>query len=110
MIIGMGVCVFVNLLNYLLVFWFLIGLGVGGMLVFINVLVVEFVNVKYRNFVVIFMVMGYLIGVIVGGYIFIELLVIYNWKVIFVFGGVVIGLFLVICWLLFLELIDFLVS
>ncbi|BBO25712.1 MFS transporter [Alteromonas sp. I4] len=110
MTIGMGACAFVNSLNYLLVFRFLTGLGVGGMLASTNALVAEFANAKYRNLAVILMATGYPIGAIVGGYISTELLALYNWKVIFVFGGAVTGSFLVICWLLLPESIDFLAS
>ncbi|NVK57456.1 MAG: MFS transporter [Alteromonadaceae bacterium] len=110
MTIGMNASAFADSLNFLLVFRFLTGLGVGGMLASTNALVAEFANAKYRNLAVILMATGYPIGAIVGGSISTELLELYNWKAIFVFGGAVTGAFLVICWFLLPESIDFLIS
>ncbi|MDC8831877.1 MFS transporter [Alteromonas gilva] len=110
MTIGMSASATADSLEYLLVFRFLTGLGVGGMLASTNALVAEFANAKYRNLAVILMATGYPIGAIVGGSISTELLELYNWKAIFVFGGAVTGGFLVLCWFLLPESIDFLAS
>jgi len=110
MAIGMLASAFVTTLNQLLLFRLLTGLGVGGMLASTNALVAEFSNAKYRNLSVILMATGYPIGAIVGGSISTVLLDHYTWHAIFVFGGVVTGLFLIICYFFLPESIDFLAS
>jgi len=110
MTIGMWASAFVTTLNQLLIFRFLTGLGVGGMLASTNALVAEFANAKYRNLCVILMATGYPIGAIVGGSISTILLDYYSWHAIFVFGGIVTGLFFIICCFFLPESIDFLAT
>ena len=110
MTLGMSASAMADSLSYLLLFRFLTGLGVGGMLASTNALVAEFANAKYRNLCVILMATGYPIGAIVGGSISTVLLEQYSWHAIFVFGGVVTGLFLLISWFCLPESNEFLLT
>jgi benzoate transport len=110
MTLGMTATAFADSLNHLLIYRFLTGLGVGGMLASTNALVAEFANAKYRNLAVILMATGYPIGAIAGGSVATMLLDHYSWHAIFVFGGAVTGFFLLVCWFLLPESINFLVT
>lgn len=110
MTLGMSASAMADSLSYLLLFRFLTGLGVGGMLASTNALVAEFANAKYRNLCVILMATGYPIGAIVGGSISTVLLEQYSWHAIFVFGGAVTGLFLLISWFCLPESNEFLLT
>lgn len=110
MTLGMTASAFADTLNHLLIYRFLTGLGVGGMLASTNALVAEFANAKFRNLAVILMATGYPIGAIVGGSISTILLDAYSWHAIFVFGGAVTGFFLIVCWFFLPESINFLVA
>lgn len=110
MTLGMTASAFADSLNHLLIYRFLTGLGVGGMLASTNALVAEFANAKYRNLAVILMATGYPIGAIVGGSISTILLDHYSWHAIFIFGGAVTGFFLIICWFYLPESVNFLVA
>ena len=110
MTLGMSISALADSLDHLLIFRFLTGLGVGGMLASTNALVAEFANAKYRNLAVILMATGYPLGAIVGGAIASWLLSYFSWHAIFVLGGAVTGLFLVVCWFVLPESIEFLAS
>jgi benzoate transport len=110
MTLGMTASALADSLNHLLIYRFLTGLGVGGMLASTNALVAEFANAKYRNLCVILMATGYPIGAIIGGSISTILLDHYSWHAIFVFGGGVTGLFLLVCWFYLPESIEFLLT
>jgi benzoate transport len=110
MTVGMTASAFADSLNHLLIYRFLTGLGVGGMLASTNALVAEFANAKYRNLAVILMATGYPIGAIVGGSIATVLLDHYSWHAIFVFGGAVTGFFLLVSWFYLPESVNFLVA
>ena len=110
MTVGMTASAFADSLNHLLIYRFLTGLGVGGMLASTNALVAEFANAKYRNLAVILMATGYPIGAIVGGSVATVLLDHYSWHAIFVFGGAVTGFFLLVSWFYLPESVNFLVA
>lgn len=110
MTLGMSASALADSLNQLLIYRFLTGLGVGGMLASTNALVAEFANAKYRNLCVILMATGYPIGAIAGGSVATILLDHYSWHAIFVFGGCVTGLFLIVCWYYLPESNDFLLT
>ncbi|WJG09566.1 MFS transporter [Aliiglaciecola sp. LCG003] len=110
MTIGMTASAFADSLDHLLIFRFLTGLGVGGMLASTNALVAEYANAKYRNLAVILMAAGYPIGAILGGSVATVLLDYYSWHAIFVFGGIVTGLFLIVSFFYLPESINFLVT
>ncbi len=95
---------------FLLVVRFLTGLGIGGMLASINAMVAEYANAKFKNFCVMLMAAGYPVGVIIGGSIVSMLLVYFDWRSVFIFGGVITGLALVIVYFLLPESIAYLVE
>jgi len=107
---GMSLSSIAGTMNELLIFRFITGIGVGGMLASTNALVAEFANAKYRNLSVILMATGYPMGAIVGGSIATLLLETYSWHAIFVFGGAVTGAFFIVCWFTLPESVDFLAA
>lgn len=66
----------------------LTGLGIGGMLAAINAAAAEAANDARRALAVVLMAGGYPLGNIVGGTIAAYLLSLYDWRAVFVFGGV----------------------
>ncbi|GAB1257919.1 MFS transporter [Aurantivibrio plasticivorans] len=70
------------------------GLGIGGMLAATNAVAAEFSNDARRHFFVSLMVIGYPIGIFVGGAIIRPLLADYNWRTIFYFGAFATALFI----------------
>ena len=66
----------------------LTGLGIGGMLAATNAAVAEAANAKRRAMCVVLMAGGYPVGSIIGGMISAVLLVHYDWRAVFVFGGI----------------------
>ncbi|PCI53347.1 MAG: MFS transporter [Alphaproteobacteria bacterium] len=86
------------------------GLGIGGMLAATNAMVAEFSNAKRRSLAVVIMATGYPVGVIIGGTIASYLLVSFDWRSIFVFGGVVSLLFLPLIWFSIPESVSFLIQ
>ena len=93
---GMLGAALVNQIATLLVFRFLTGLGIGGMLAATNAMVSEFANAKYRNLCVILMATGYPFGAVIGGTIASELLAIFDWRAVFYFGGAVTAVFIAV--------------
>ncbi len=85
------------------------GLGIGGMLASINAMVAEYANDARRDFCVSLMTIGYPLGGMLGGMAAAWLLGHFDWRSVFVFGGVVsIGILAVVWWRL-PESIEFLV-
>ncbi|CAG9001327.1 MAG: 4-hydroxybenzoate transporter PcaK [Candidatus Celerinatantimonas neptuna] len=109
MIIGMLMCGIVTSVNQLLVFRFITGLGVGGMLASINALTAEFSNLKYRNLCVVLMAAGYPLGAVIGGSICSMLLRFFSWHAVFFFGSSLTTLLIVIVWFKLPESIDFII-
>ena len=76
------------------------GLGIGGMLAATNAAVAEAANAKWRNFCVVLMATGYPIGAVAGGSIASQLLTVYDWRSVFIFGACVTALFIpLVLWL-----------
>lgn len=107
---GMYSASVVSTINQLLIVRFLTGLGIGGMLASTNAMTAEYSNAKYRNLAVILMAAGYPIGAIVGGSISTQLLEMYDWRAIFVFGAICTGFFLLVVWFRLPESIEYLVT
>ncbi|MBM0106048.1 MFS transporter [Steroidobacter sp. S1-65] len=85
------------------------GLGIGGMLASINAMVAEYANDARRDFCVSLMTIGYPLGGMLGGMAAAALLAHFDWRSVFIFGGVVsIGILAVVWWRL-PESIEFLV-
>lgn len=94
-----------------LVVWrVLTGLGIGGMLASINAMVAEYANDERRDFCVGLMAIGYPIGGVLGGMASAWLLAHFDWRAVFVFGGVASVVFLAAVWWRLPESIEFLVT
>ena len=70
------------------------GLGIGGMLACTNAMVAEYSNDRYRSLNVTIMATGYPLGAIIGGVIASQLLAHFDWRAVFIFGGVMTALML----------------
>jgi len=93
---------------YVLAAWRVItGLGIGGMLAATNAMSAEYANESRRDLCVSLYTIGYPIGGVLGGLMAAWLLGHYDWRAVFVFGGVVSALFLPIVWLRLPESIEF---
>jgi len=92
----------------MLVYRFGTGLGIGGMLASISAMTAEYSNARRRNLAVTLMSGGYPVGAVVGGTIASLLLVSYDWRSVFVFGGLVTLAFIPLVWFLMPESIEFL--
>ncbi|MDO7836733.1 MFS transporter [Sphingobium sp. HBC34] len=86
------------------------GLGIGGMLACTNAMVAELANARSRSLAVAIMAAGYPVGAILGGSVASHLLVGGDWRDIFLFGGIVTGIFLPIALWLLPESIGFLLQ
>jgi benzoate transport len=84
------------------------GLGIGGMLASINAMVAEYANDQRRDLCVSLNTIGYPIGGVLGGMAAAWLLAHYDWRAVFIFGGVVSAIFLPVVWLRLPESIEFL--
>jgi len=85
------------------------GLGIGGMLASINAMVAEYSNDVRRDFCVSLMTIGYPLGGVLGGMAAAWLLQAFDWRSVFVFGGVVSIVILAVVWWRLPESIEFLV-
>ena len=75
---------------YTLALWRVVtGLGIGGMLAAINAMAAEYANDRNRDFAVSVMTIGYPIGGVLGGKVAAVLLGHYDWRAVFIFGGIV---------------------
>jgi benzoate transport len=70
-------------------FRFITGIGIGGMLASINAVTAECTNKKDRSLAMSLMVIGYPLGAVLGGLVAAELLQVYTWRSMFVFGGII---------------------
>jgi len=64
------------------------GLGIGGMLAATNAAVAEASNRQYRPLTVILMAAGYPVGTVIGGSISSGLLAFFDWRSVFICGGI----------------------
>lgn len=108
MLVGMFLVPFADGLAELSVYRLITGLGIGGMLASTNAMVAEYANARWRSLAVTVMAAGYPLGAIVGGSISSMLLVHYDWRAVFFFGGAVTTLFLPVVTLLLPESIEYL--
>jgi benzoate transport len=91
---GMLLCVTAGAVMELLAWRFLTGLGIGGMLAAINAMAAEYSNARNRDMAVSLMAAGYPIGAVVGGSLVAVLLRHYDWRSIFLLGGLITALFI----------------
>lgn len=85
----------------------LTGLGLGGMLAATNAATAEVANNRFRSLCVVLMAAGYPLGNIIGGSASAALLAAYDWRSVFIFGGVATLLFIPIVWFCAPESIAF---
>lgn len=110
MAIGMLLASTTDDIRLLSFYRFVTGIGIGGMLASTNAMVAEYSSAKQRNLSVTLMAAGYPVGVIVGGSIASILLKYFDWRAVFVFGGLATISFLPLVWFLLPESIEFLVK
>lgn len=107
---GMMLAGFANSIYFLLMVRFLTGLGIGGMLASINAMVSEYANAKSKNLCVMLMAAGFPLGAIIGGSVASALLSQFDWRAVFIFGGSITGLALILVFFLLPESIEYLVE
>ena len=88
----------------------LTGIGIGGMVPSINAMIGEFSNKKNRSLAVGLMAVGFSIGGALGGLAPAVLLTQFNWQAVFVFGGCVCMLFMMLTLVFVPESIDSLIT
>lgn len=108
MTLGMLLSATSNSITALVVWRVITGLGIGGMLASINAMVAEYANDTRRDFCVGLMAIGYPLGGMLGGMATAWLLARFDWRSIFIFGGVVSTLILLVVWRRLPESIEFL--
>lgn len=107
MTIGMFLAATAGGIETLLAYRFLTGLGVGGCLAATNTLGAEFTNLKWRAAAVTLIAAGYPIGNVIGGTTVSVLLTTFDWRSVFVFGGVVTAAAIPLIWFLLPESMEF---
>jgi benzoate transport len=110
MTIGMLLSATADSITALAVWRVITGLGIGGMLASINAMVAEYANDARRDFCVGLMAIGYPIGGVLGGMASAWLLGQFDWRSVFVFGGVVSVVILLAVWWRLPESVEFLVT
>jgi benzoate transport len=110
MTIGMLLSATADSIMALIVWRVVTGLGIGGMLASINAMVAEYANEERRDFCVGLMAIGYPIGGVLGGMASAWLLAHFDWRAVFVFGGVASAVILLAVWWRLPESIEFLVT
>jgi benzoate transport len=108
MTLGMLLSATANSIAALVVWRVITGLGIGGMLGSINAMVAEYSNDERRDFCVGLMAIGYPIGGVLGGMAAAWLLAHYDWRAVFIFGGVASVVILAVVWWRLPESIEFL--
>lgn len=96
MTVGMIAAAFAQNPTQLILARLFTGLGIGGVLAALNTVVAEFANPKHRNTVLAVFSAGYPVGSILGGLLAIWLIKDFGWRVVFLSGGVLTGLVLLI--------------
>ena len=109
MTVGMLLSATVDSVMMLVVWRVLTGLGIGGMLASINAMVAEYANDERRDFCVGLMAIGYPIGGMFGGMAAAWLLAHFDWRAVFIFGGVASAVILLVVWWRLPESVEFLV-
>lgn len=71
----------------LMLFRFVTGVGIGGILPSINTMVAEYSNARWRNLSLSFMHIGYPLGVLIGGASAAYLIDSHGWRSVFLLGG-----------------------
>lgn len=91
--VSMLACAFVDTVFAMCAWRIITGLGIGAMLASINAAAAEMSNAKWRALCVSVAATGYLLGAVLGGLVAAELLEVYSWRSIFMFGGIISAVF-----------------
>jgi benzoate transport len=110
MSVGMLLASMVGSVNQLLVVRFVTGIGIGGMLAATNAMVAEYSNQKSKNLCVMLMAAGYPVGAILGGMVSTQLLELFDWRSIFVFGALATASAFILVWFFLPESIEHLAN
>ncbi len=105
---GMGLTAMAEDVTTLSLLRFITGIGIGGLLPAVASIVPEFANNKHRAMLVSFAASGFSLGTVLGGMVVTELLQVYSWRSIFVFGAIVTLLSIPLVYFLLPESIAFL--
>lgn len=95
---GMGGAIVASDVLQLSVVRLLTGLGIGGMMSSLAAIVSEHSNARHRSLVLSMMVVGYPMGLVVGGIVARNLLLVTHWSSVFVFGAVLTVMALPLAW------------
>lgn len=106
---GMLSSAFTNSVPQLFVLRLVTGVGIGAILPILNTVVAEYSSRQWRDFSISLMHAGYPIGVVVGGSIAVILISQYGWRSIFVLGGSLSAVMLLIAVWKLPESLDFLI-
>ena len=96
--------------SQLMIFRFLTGLGIGGMLATLNTLVSEFSNNARRGLSISILQSAFPLGAIVGGVISVYLISEYGWRSLFLFGALASMIMIPLVYWKMPESLDFLLS
>lgn len=108
MVAGMGLSAAAANVEFLSVYRFATGIGIGGMLAITTALVSEFSNAKNRYLCVTLMGAGYPMGAVLGGSVASILLQHYEWRSVFIFGSLTTALLIPFAWFFLPESLAFL--
>jgi len=110
MTVGMYGASLVTSINELLTIRFVTGFGIGGVMASISAMAAEYSNTKYRSRSVMLMAAGYPIGAVLGGSVASALLVEFDWRAVFVFGGGLTAFAVLVVYFLLPESVDYLAA
>ncbi len=108
--VGMLLSSQVDTSSQLMIFRFLTGLGIGGMLATLNTLVSEFSNNARRGLSISILQSAFPLGAIVGGVISVYLISEYGWRSLFLFGALASMIMIPLVYWKMPESLDFLLS
>jgi len=108
--VGMTASGFVGNLLQLMLLRFFTGVGIGGILASINTMVAEYSSQKWRNLSLSMMHIGYPLGVTLGGISAAFLMSHYGWRSVFILGGVLTALMILVVIFKLPESLDFLLD
>lgn len=111
MAIGMYMAHAAGAVNPLMIWRFITGLGIGGMLAATNAVTAESTSRAGRSVAMALYVIGYPLGAVIGGFVAQGwLLVEYDWRAVFLFGSIVTALLIPLVVLLVPEMPAYLVA
>lgn len=108
--IGMVATAFVGSVTALFGTRFLTGLGIGGLLASLTTMVSEYSSERRRNLAISLFSLGYPVGATIGGSTAVFLISAYDWRSVFIFGGLLSALMIPLALWRLPESIDFLVT